>query len=76
MQFIINEIQSFLQPLYDYLLNGLSSNANNNIFNGSLINISLTWNELTYVITCFLTILLIYLFILFVIKLLGVFVWK
>lgn len=76
MTFILNEIQTFLQPLYNYLINGLSTNANNNIFNGTLINISLTWNELTYVITCLFTMLLIYLFIMFVIKLLGIFVWK
>lgn len=76
MIFLIEKINEFLQPLYDYLLNGLTSSLNNNIIDGELLRINLSWAELP----TFTTTILVALFILFVIKIiskiLGVFIWR
>lgn len=76
MQFLIEKITEFLQPLCDYLSNGLSTSINKNIIDGELLRINLSWAELP----TFTTTLLVVLFILFVIKIickiLGVFIWR
>lgn len=76
MQFLIEKITEFLQPLYDYLSNGLSDSINKNIIDGELLRLNLSWAEFP----TFVTTLLVVLFILFVIKIiskmLGVFIWR
>lgn len=83
---MINALEYLYSTIYEiwfYLLNELMlgswSNPDSaalNIFNGSLININLTWIDLSAVLTSISIVLIVYLFILFFIKLLGVFVWK
>lgn len=76
MEFLIQKINEFLQPLYDYLLNGITNSINNNIIDGELIRINLTWNELPSITTTILTALFIILVVKLVMKILGVFIWR
>lgn len=48
----------------------------NNIIDGDLIRINLIWEDLPAFFTVLTIILLIYLFVKFIVKLLGIFAWK
>lgn len=65
--------------IYDNMIYGQwndPSYASNNIIDGELIKINLTWLDLPSVLAAITIILLVYFFIKFVVKLLGIFVWK